>query len=125
EEFAVRSEPEPVAVVAEGFAHRSDYSEFAPPIGELPDRGCFSVASSRGEYRVSGSNRFKDLMSSHHLVLVPDVEPVEGHELDEPDCDIHLPRIFDQVQDFVVVVAPDGHTVDFYGVQSDANGFGY
>src|SRR2546425_7193704 len=53
EEFSVGCEPKTVAVVAEGFAHRSDHPKFSSPIGELPDRGCLSVASSRGENRIS------------------------------------------------------------------------
>src|SRR6266702_404706 len=85
EELAVGGQSKPITIVAEGFTHRSYHPEFPSPIYKLPDRGRFAVAPSRGENQVLGSNSVEDLLSGHHLVLVPDIEPVERHELDKPD----------------------------------------
>ena len=121
--LAVGRQSDPAAGGAERFGHRSDDSDLSGAVQEaVVDRGRAALLPSHGLQGIPGSDPVQDLLLGDGSLETPVVGVPHVHVFDESGLQTVLSRIFHQVQDLVVVGAPDHDGVDLDGSHSGVPG---
>src|SRR5947207_2661526 len=85
--FPVGGQPQAIALAAEGFSHRCDDSELAPPLRQPPAPGRFrSLGGSDWLERKVTLHPGEDFLPADHEFFLPGARGIERHEFDETEA---------------------------------------